>query len=155
MRSILEEAKKLGLSQVDDYTIVDTCLVGFNTHRRYEATVAQLKAQKRIEEPFSIEKISLTKLEAIFISLDENAISQEKLFSLSDIKKHNNKKINTNSYTNKTNRNNYSRNNYNRNNYNRNNNNRNNYSRNKSYTNNRKPTPLSEVLCFKCLQKIL
>ena len=86
VRSTIREAQNLGLPNTDDFSIVNTCLNGFNTHRRYEATVSQLKSQKRLESTFSPNKLSLSKLEAIFISLDENSYSSEKLFSTNDNK---------------------------------------------------------------------
>lgn len=85
LRQALHEAQSLDLSEFTDLTIVNQCLQGFNTHRRYEATIAQLKAELRQQTTNGhTQTMSLTSLETIFISIDENSPDSEKLFSLSD-----------------------------------------------------------------------
>jgi hypothetical protein len=69
---------------------VDGCLQGFTSHRRYDTQVALLKSQKRSENPYDKHRnLTLSKIEAIFISIDENAPSFEKLYSISDMDNNN------------------------------------------------------------------
>ena len=87
VRATVKEAQNLELPNTDDYSIVDGCLSGFNTHRRYEATVAQLKSQKLMETNNTTDRLTLSKIEALFISIDENAPATEKAYELSERRK--------------------------------------------------------------------
>ena len=86
LRNLVREAHNLNLQDIDETSIVDGCLQGFTSHRRYDTQVALLKSQKRSENPYDKHKnLTLSKIEAIFISIDENAPSFEKLYSISDM----------------------------------------------------------------------
>ena len=90
IRNLVREEHNLNLQDIDKTSIVDGFLQGFTSHRRYDTQIAFLKTQKMSENPHDKhKKLTLSKIEAIFISIDENAPSFEKLYSISDMDNNN------------------------------------------------------------------